>query len=144
MANILVTNGCASLDVLEELIPLIDAMNIDLKGFTDRYYRDVLGGSRQMVLDFIREAVRHCHVELTALIVPGENDSREEMLELSGWIADLKNVYGNMQGNDIPLHVSRFFPRHRMADKAPTDVRKVYELVGAARQRLRYVYPGNC
>ena len=144
MANILVTNGCASLDVLEELIPLIDAMNIDLKGFTDRYYRDVLGGSRQMVLDFIREAVRHCHVELTALIVPGENDSREEMLELCGWIADLKNVYGNMQGKDIPLHVSRFFPRHRMADKAPTDVRKVYELVGAARQRLRYVYPGNC
>ena len=144
MVNILVTNGCASLDVLEELIPFIDAMNIDLKGFTDRYYRDVLGGSRQMVLDFIREAVRHCHVELTTLIVPGENDSREEMLELSGWIADLKNVYGNMQGKDIPLHVSRFFPRHRMADKAPTDVRKVYELVGAARQRLRYVYPGNC
>ena len=96
MACVLVTNGCASLDVLEELSPYIDAMNIDLKGFTDRYYRDVLGGDRQMVMAFIREAVRRCHVELTTLVVPGENDSVEEMLELSGWIADLKDVYGNM------------------------------------------------
>ena len=144
MLNVMVTNGTANLEILSQLLPHIDAMNIDLKGFTDRYYREVLKGSRQMTMAFIREAVKGCHVELTTLIVPGENDSREEMLELSGWIADLKNVYGNMQGKDIPLHVSRFFPRHRMADKAPTDVRKVYELVGAARQRLRYVYPGNC
>ena len=90
MVNVLVTNGCASLDVLEELSPYIDAMNIDLKGFTDRYYREVLGGDRQMVMAFIREAVRHCHVELTTLIVPGENDSEEEMHALSGWIAVLK------------------------------------------------------
>ncbi len=144
MVNVLVTNGCASLDVLEELSPYIDAMNIDLKGFTDRYYREILGGDRQMVMAFIREAVSHCHVELTTLIVPGENDTEEEMHALSGWIADLKDVYGNMQGKDIPLHVSRFFPRHHMTDRPPTDVRKVYELVGVAGQRLRYVYPGNC
>lgn len=144
MVSVLVTNGCASLDVLAELSPYIDAMNIDLKGFTDRYYRDVLGGDRQMVTDFIREAVKHCHVELTTLIVPGENDSAEEMHELSGWIAGLKDVYKNMQGKDIPLHISRFFPRHRMTGKAPTDVRKVYELVGIAKRHLRYVYPGNC
>ena len=144
MANVLVTNGCASLDVLEELSPYIDAMNIDLKGFTDRYYRDVLGGDRQMVMEFIREAARRCHVELTTLIVPGENDSEEEMRELSGWIAGLKDVYKNMQGKDIPLHISRFFPRHRMTGKPPTEVRKVYELVSIAKQQLRYVYPGNC
>ena len=144
MVNVLVTNGCASLDVLEQLSPFIDAMNIDLKGFTDRYYREVLGGDRRMVMDFIREAVRHCHVELTTLIVPGENDSEQEMHELSGWIADLTDVYQNMQGKDIPLHISRFFPRHRMTDKTPTDVRKVYELVRIAKQHLRYVYPGNC
>ena len=144
MVSVLVTNGCASLDVLAELSPYIDAMNIDLKGFTDRYYRDVLGGDRRMVTDFIREAVKLCHVELTTLIVPGENDSAEEMHELSGWIAGLKDVYKNMQGKDIPLHISRFFPRHRMTGKAPTDVRKVYELVGIAKQHLRYVYPGNC
>ena len=119
-------------------------MNVDLKGFTDRYYRDILGGDRQMVMDFIREAARRCHVELTTLIVPGENDSEEEMRELSGWIAGLKDVYKNMQGKDIPLHISRFFPRHRMTGKPPTDVRKVYELVSIAKQQLRYVYPGNC
>ena len=144
MVSVLVTNGCASLEVLAELSPYIDAMNIDLKGFTDRYYREVLGGDRQMVMAFIREAVKHCHVELTTLIVPGENDSAEEMHELSGWIAGLKDVYKNMQGKDIPLHISRFFPRHRMSGKAPTDVRNVYKLVGIARQHLRYVYPGNC
>ena len=144
MASVLVTNGCASLDVLEELSPYIDAMNIDLKGFTDRYYRDVLGGDRQMVMAFITEAARRCHVELTTLIVPGENDSEEEMHELSGWIAELKDVYKNMQGKDIPLHISRFFPRHRMTGKPPTDVRKVYQLVSIAKQHLRYVYPGNC
>ena len=141
---VMVTNGTASLPVLEELAPYIDAMNIDLKGFTDRYYRDVLKGDRGMVTAFIREAVRRCHVELTTLIVPGENDTREEMLELSGWIAGLQGVYGGRAGRDIPLHISRFFPRHRMTDRPPTEIRKVYELVRAAETNLRYVYPGNC
>ncbi len=141
---VLVTNGTASLRVLEEIAPYIDAMNIDLKGFTDRYYRDVLKGDRKMTMDFIREAVRGCHVELTTLVVPGENDSREEMLELSGWIAGLTGVYGGKAGNEIPLHISRFFPRHRMTDRGPTDVRTVYDLVRTAEQNLKYVYPGNC
>ena len=144
MLNVMVTNGCAETAVLEELAPYIDAMNIDLKGFTDRYYRDVLGGDRQMVTDFIREAVQRCHVELTTLIVPGENDSEEEMLELSGWVAGLENVYGGRTGKEIPLHISRFFPRYRMTEKKPTEVRKVYALVKAAERNLRYVYPGNC
>ena len=136
MVNVLVTNGCAEKRILDELSPYIDAMNIDLKGFTDRYYREVLGGDRQMVMDFIREAVQQCHVELTTLIVPGENDSEEEMLALSEWVAGL--------GEDIPLHISRFFPRYRMADRGPTPVGKVYALMKAAEKNLRYVYPGNC
>ena len=141
---VLVTNGTASLPVLAEIIPYMDAMNIDLKGFTDRYYREVLKGDRQMTMAFIREAVKRCHVELTTLIVPGENDSREEMLELSGWIAGLEDVSGGKTGRDIPLHISRFFPRYRMTDRGPTDVKTVYELVEAAKQNLKYVYPGNC
>ena len=141
---VLVTNGTAALPVLHEIAPYIDAMNIDLKGFTDRYYGEVLKGNRQMTMDFIREAVRGCHVELTTLIVPGENDSREEMLELSGWIAGLQNVYGGKSGREIPLHISRFFPKHRMTDRAPTDVRTVYDLVRTAKQQLKYVHPGNC
>ncbi|MER1993438.1 MAG: AmmeMemoRadiSam system radical SAM enzyme [Eubacteriales bacterium] len=144
MLNVLVTNGCAEAGILEQLAPYIDAMNIDLKGFTDRYYREVLGGDRQMVMAFIREAVKRCHVELTTLVVPGENDSEEEMLRLSEWIAGLQDVSGGRQGREIPLHISRFFPRYRMVEKRPTDVRKVYSLVKAAEKNLLYVYPGNC
>ena len=141
---VLVTNGTASLSILEELAPYIDAMNIDLKGFTDRYYRDVLKGDRAMTMAFIREAVKRCHVELTTLIVPGENDTAEEMRELSGWIAGLRDVYGGKPGRDIPLHISRFFPRYRMTDRPATEVGKVYELVETAREHLRFVHPGNC
>ena len=144
MKCVLVTNGTAALPVLGEIIPHIDAMNIDLKGFTDRYYREILKGDRQMTMEFIREAVRHCHVELTTLIVPGENDTREEMSDLSEWIAGLQDVYGGRKGREIPLHVSRFFPRYQMTDRPPTDVRAVYELAETAKQHLQYVYPGNC
>ena len=144
MVNVLVTNGCAETGILDRISPYIDAMNIDLKGFTDRFYREAAGGDRRMVMDFIREAVRRCHVELTTLVVPGENDSEEEMRELSCWVAGLENVYGGRTGADIPLHISRFFPRYRMADREPTDVRTVYALVKTARENLRYVYPGNC
>lgn len=144
MVNVLVTNGCAETTILDRLSPYIDAMNIDLKGFTDRYYRQVLGGDRRMVMDFIREAVKRCHVELTTLIVPGENDSEEEMLALSGWVAGLENVYGGKTGKDIPLHISRFFPRYRMTEKKPTAVGTICSLAEAAKKNLRYVYPGNC
>ena len=141
---VLVTNGTAALPVLAELAPYIDAMNIDLKGFTDRYYREVLKGDRGMTMAFIREAVRRCHVELPTLIVPGENDSREEMLELSEWVAGLEGVYNEKSGKDIPLHISRFFPRYLMTDRGATDPTAVYDLVRAAKKHLRYVYPGNC
>jgi len=141
---VLVTNGTASLPVLRELVPYIDAMNIDLKGFTDRYYREVLKGDRAMTMDFIREAVRFCHVELTTLIIPGENDTEEEMQEQSAWIASLPDVYGGKTGREIPLHISRFFPRHRMTDRGPTDVGRVYALAETARQHLLHVHTGNC
>ena len=144
MKNVLVTNGTASLEVLEELLPYIDAMNIDLKGFTDHYYSDVLGGDRQMVMDFIERAVKSCHVELTTLIVPGENDNEEEIREMTGRIAGLMNAEGEKVGAEIPLHVSRFFPRFHMTDRDATEVRKVYRLADTAREKLKYVYTGNC
>lgn len=136
MANVLVTNGTAEVEVLEEILPYIDAMNIDLKGFTDHYYRDVLGGDRQMVMRFIERAVQSCHVELTTLIVPGENDSDREMREMCTWIAGL--------GRSIPLHISRFFPRFHMTDRQPTRVSLVYHLAEVAGEQLEYVYTGNC
>ena len=140
LKNVMVTNGTAELSVLEELAPYVHAMNVDLKGFTDRYYREVLGGDRAMVMDFIREAVKTCHVELTTLIVPGENDGENEIRELSKWIAGMKEP----DGESIPLHISRFFPRFRMTDREATPVRTVYRLADIAREHLEYVYTGNC
>ncbi len=144
MLNVLVSNGTAELSVLEEILPYIDAMNIDLKGFTDEYYSEVLDGSRKMVMDFIERAVKDCHVELTTLIIPGENDSEDEIRRMSKWIAGLKDKDGNVMGGDIPLHISRFFPRFHMTDRNATEVKKVYRLAEAARENLKYVYTGNC
>lgn len=140
LKNVMVTNGTAELAVLEALSPYIDAMNIDLKGFIDRYYSQVLGGDRQQVMAFIEAAVRTCHVELTTLIVPGENDGEEEMRELSQWVGRLRNP----DGEAVPLHISRFFPRFRMEDRRATDVKTVYRLAEIAREALQYVYTGNC
>ena len=133
MVNVLVSNGTAELPVLEEILPYIDAMNIDLKGFTDRYYEKVLGGDRGMVMRFIERAAQSCHVELTTLI--------EEMRQMCAWIAGLS---GRVPGNEIPLHISRFFPRFHMTDRPATSVKKVYRLAEVAREQLRYVYTGNC
>ena len=142
MYNVIVSNGTASLEVLSELTPYIDAMNIDLKGFTDHYYNDVLGGDRAMTMAFIKEAVKHCHVELTTLIVPGENDSEDEIREMCSWITSLTTNSGT--GKDIPLHISRFFPRFNMQDRRATDVGLIYRLADIAREQLTYVYTGNC
>ncbi len=135
MDNVLVTNGTAGIEVLEELLPFVDAMNIDLKGFSQKYYRKV-GGDLETVKAFIARAVRDCHVELTTLIVPGENDRDEEMEEEAKWIASL--------GRGIPLHVTRFFPRYRMTDREATDVGRVYELAKTAGRYLDHVFVGNC
>ena len=140
LKSVMVTNGTAETEVLEELRPYIDAMNIDLKGFTDRYYGKVLGGDRRQVMAFIEEAVKTCHVELTTLIVPGENDGEDEMRELSLWVSSLRNP----DGESVPLHISRFFPRFRMLDRKATDVRTVYRLAETARENLEHVYTGNC
>ena len=144
LVNVMVTNGTAKLPVLEALLPYIDAMNVDLKGFTERYYSDVLRGDLGMVKAFIARAARSCHVELTTLIVPGENDSPDEMRALSAWVAGLENDNGEVIGPEIPLHVSRFFPRFHMTDRPATDVGSVFRLADAAREHLRYVYTGNC
>lgn len=134
MQNVLVTNGTASQKVLEELLPWIDAMNIDLKGFREEYYRK-LGGDLETVKAFIARAVESCHVELTTLIVPGENDSFEDMEAEAQWIAGLHP--------GIPLHITRFFPRYRMMDREATDAEQLYRLARTAGKYLEKVYVGN-
>ena len=139
LENVLVTNGSATQKVLNEILPYIDAMNIDLKAFTDHFYRNFIGGDFQMVKDFITTAAGACHVELTTLIIPGENDSEEEMRELSSWVAALEN----QTGKKIPLHITRFFPAFKLTDRAPTPVNTILRLVEVAKENLEFVFPGN-
>ncbi len=135
LANVLVTNGVIEPDPWRRLLERLDAVNIDLKGFTEGWYR-TLGGELEVVKRSITLAAERCHLEVTTLVVPGENDSEEEMDALARWLASVDR--------DIPLHVTRFFPRHRMADKPPTPVETVYRLAQAARAHLSFVYTGNC
>ncbi len=139
MKTVLVTNATASSAVLDELLPLTDAMNIDLKGFRKAYYKE-LGGDLDVAREFIMRAAAVCHVELTTLIVPGENDTEAEMEREAEWIASV----GAAVKKDIPLHVTRFFPRYRKRDRAATDVETVYRLAKTAQKHLRYVFTGNC
>ncbi len=135
MYNVLVTNGTIEEAPWRALLPLIDATNIDLKGFTAAWYRR-LGGDLETVKRSIELAAEQCHVEVTTLLVPGENDSEEEIRALTRWLAGVRR--------DIPLHLSRFFPRYRMTDRPPTDVKAVYRLADIAREALDHVYTGNC
>jgi pyruvate formate lyase activating enzyme len=132
--NVLVTNGSVSAGALALLLPLTDAMNIDVKGFTEAFYKK-LSGDLQTVKRTVEAAAGRCHVEVTTLIIPGENDSDEEIDALSRWLAGISP--------DIPLHLTRFFPRHKYGGKQPTPRETVLRLKGVAERHCRYVYAGN-
>ena len=133
--NVLVTNGMVCQEPLRALLPYIHAMNIDLKSFREESYRS-LGGDLETVKSAIATAAGVCHVEVTTLVVPGMNDSVEEIGDIAAWIGSLSR--------DIPFHISRFFPRWVMADREATPVDTVYALAETAKQHLQYVYTGNC
>ena len=136
MLNVLVSNGCAEAEIIQELAPLIDAANIDLKGPSQKYY-DWTGGDFGAVCRTIRMLNDSgCHVEVTTLIVPGRNDTESDMDAITSFIASVSP--------DIPLHVTRFFPRFQMSDTQPTPVPTIRRLVAVARRRLRHVLAGNC
>ena len=135
LSNVLVTNGYVNEAPLRELLPYIGAMNIDLKAFTDEFYQ-TLHGHIEPVKRTIAISAAQCHVEVTTLIIPGQNDSPDEMRVLSEWLAGVDS--------DIPLHISRFFPRYRMGDAHATSVETIYALADIARQNLKHVYLGNC
>ena len=139
LENVLVTNGTASATVFNEIVPYIDAMNIDLKAFTDGFYRDLIDGDLAMVKDFIESAAGSCHVELTTLIIPSYNDSEEEIDALSSWVAELEIK----TGKKIPLHITRFVPRFHMTDRPATPVADVIKLAEVASKHLEYVFTGN-
>ena len=139
LANVLVSNGCAQDWVIDTLAPLIDAANIDLKGFTEDYYRWCGAGTSG--LQTVRATIERlaaepgCHLEVTCLVVPGHNNQPEEMRALSSWLAAVDP--------GITLHVTRYFPRWKLTG-APTPVATVYQLADVAREVLPHVAVGNC
>ena len=134
LKNVLVTNGMTAPEVLAELLPAIDALNIDLKTVRKEAYAKI-GGDLDTVLGNIRLAARTAHVEVTALIVPGFSDSEADMETLASLLAGIDP--------EIPLHVTRFFPAGEMKGTPPTPVQTVINLAETARTRLKYVYTGN-
>lgn len=134
MKNVVVTNGAFCAEPLEEVLPYVDAFNIDLKGFAQRWYQ-ALGGDLDTVKAFIRMAAQRSHVELTTLVVPGGNDSECEMRDMAGWIASVDKA--------IPLHITRFYPRRTYLDRDPTDIVLLRRLSRIAEERLDTVLIGN-
>ncbi|NLO99569.1 MAG: AmmeMemoRadiSam system radical SAM enzyme [Clostridiaceae bacterium] len=135
MKNVIITNGYVQEAPLLEILPFIDAMNIDLKSFSPEFYRKVCNGNVEHVKDTIRTAANKCHVEVTCLVIPGLNDSPEEIEAMSLWLSKLSP--------EIPLHLTRFFPRYRMTDREPTPKAVLLKLSEIAKSHLKNVYLGN-
>ncbi|MDI6781547.1 MAG: AmmeMemoRadiSam system radical SAM enzyme, partial [bacterium] len=137
LKNVLVTNGYVNEQPLLELLPYIDALNIDIKSIEDGFYQEVCGGVRlNPVLNTIRLAKKNgCWVELTNLVIPTLNDSFQQINNLISWI--LEEV-----GDSTPLHFSRYFPNYKM-NLEPTPIATLKQIYHQASERLKYVYIGN-
>ncbi|HEY4716460.1 MAG TPA: AmmeMemoRadiSam system radical SAM enzyme [bacterium] len=134
LKNVLVTNGEINPRPLDELLPFIDAMNIDLKSMDADYYKKICDGNLMPVKKTIEKSIRKCHVEITNLLVAGKNDSDENISALVEYIAGL--------GRNIPLHFSRYFPNYKMHNQ-PTPMERLERAYSIAKGRLNYVYLGN-
>jgi pyruvate formate lyase activating enzyme len=137
LMNVFVSNGYITPEALKAIKPYLHAANIDLKGYTDDFYKKICGARLQPVLDSIR--LYHelgIWIEITTLVIPGHNDSNEELKEIAQFI---KSV-----GEDIPWHVSRFHPTYKLMDQpvTPLDTLKRARQIGFDAG-LRYVYEGN-
>jgi pyruvate formate lyase activating enzyme len=134
LKNVLVSNGFINPEPLAQLLPVIDAMNIDVKAFNDEFYQTVCAGRLEHVKRTVELAASRCHVEITTLLVPGLNDAVGELTGLAKWLAGISP--------DIPLHFSRYFPNYKM-DAPPTPLSTLELAYETARQFLNYVYIGN-
>jgi len=138
LKNIFVTNGYITNEALAVIAPYLDAANIDLKGFTDSFYREVVGASLGEVLDCIREYKRlGIWLELTTLVIPNRNDSEQELRNIAEFIV-------SEIGRETPWHVTQFYPTHRLTDEPRTPVAtlRTARRIGLDAG-LRYVYEGN-
>jgi pyruvate formate lyase activating enzyme len=137
LRNVFVTNGYITPEALREIAPYLDAANIDLKGYTDEFYRNVCGARLQPVLDSIRLYKElGIWIEITTLVIPGHNDSENELKQIADFIRSI--------GVDVPWHVTRFHPTYKLMDqpRTPLETLKRAREIGLSAG-LRYVYEGN-
>lgn len=135
LTNVLVTNGYINEKPLQELLPVIDAMNVDLKSMDDDFYKKNCKGKLSFVLRTIELSHQHgCHLEVTNLIIPTMNDSDDQIQKLVDFVAGLSDR--------IPLHFSRYFPAYKM-DIPATPLQALQKAFLLAKRKLKYVYIGN-
>jgi pyruvate formate lyase activating enzyme len=138
LANVFVTNGYMTEEMLEAFDPYLDAANVDLKAFRDETYREYVGARLQPVLDSLKAMKQlGIWVEVTTLIIPGVNDEPHELRDAARFVAQ-------ELGPETPWHISRFFPAYRMTDVGPTPVVTLQKAEEIGREEgLRYIYAGN-
>jgi pyruvate formate lyase activating enzyme len=137
LKNVFVTNGFMTRETLADIDGDLHAANVDLKSFSDEFYRTLTGARLKPVLDSIRRLhAMGVWTEVTTLLIPGRNDGDGELRDLASFLVSVSP--------DIPWHVSRFYPMYRLLDVAPTPVETVERAVRIGREAgLRYVYGGN-
>ncbi len=135
--NNFVTNGYMTKEAIETIKPYLDAANVDLKAFSDDFYRKICKACLQPVLDSIRNLKEAgMWVEVTTLVVPGENDSEDELRGIADFLAET--------GKEIPWHISRFHPDYKYTDSYPTPIETMENAVRIGKEAgLKYVYLGN-
>jgi pyruvate formate lyase activating enzyme len=134
--NVMVTNGYLSVDSFNFVKKYIDAMNIDLKAFTEEFYTRLCRAKLKPVLETIKRAhAAGIHIEITTLIIPGENDSDEELNNIAKFIASVDK--------NIPWHISRFFPHHKLMYRPITSMSTLEKAYKIGKKYLKNVYLGN-
>jgi len=139
LANVFVSNGFMTKEAIDFASGWLDGINVDLKSFSEDYYKRLCKARLQPVLDTIGYIAKQTNIwlEVTTLLIPGENDSEEELKKLAGFIV-------NQAGPDVPWHISRFHPNYKYLDSAPTPITALECAERIGRQAgLRYIYLGN-
>ncbi|MEA1872815.1 MAG: AmmeMemoRadiSam system radical SAM enzyme [Bacteroidota bacterium] len=137
LKNIMVSNGYICIDALQQLLPYLDAVNIDMKGFSDSIYKKLTGGYLNPVLSSILAIKKaDIHMEITILCIPGMTDDAALLQDFTEWMET-----HNMR--DVPLHLSRFFPSYKLNHIPACSETKLYELIDIAKEEMFFVYPGN-
>ena len=137
LKNIWVSNGYMTKECLDLIAPYLDAINIDLKGFSEENYLKYSGAHLQPVLDNIKDLYRRkIHLEVTTLIIPGVNDEEKQLQEIAEFLASISP--------EIPWHISRFFPAYKMMDTSPTPLESldIAEKIGK-KAGLKHIHKGN-